>query len=858
MSPRELRADAPPRPHWVFFADRGSESAKESARFDAERALLHPRRLERLKRAFPEGPFLFENDLAVSPVRVSALVALGARVRHESRWLNAVSVVAEPEVLEAVAALPFVREVRPVARWRADSPEPEEAPPAPKAPADARSLFYGNSLTQLALIRADALQDSGYTGDGVLVAMFDSGFRKDHDAFRTTRMIAERDFVQHDGNTQNEVGDTPSQHNHGTGTWAVAGGYDPGQLIGFAFGAQYALAKTEDVRSETHVEEDNWVAAAEWADSLGADVISASLGYRDRFTGGDADYTYDDMDGRTTIVALGAREAIRRGICVVTAMGNEGPFSATLISPADVDSAVSVGAVDSGRQIAFFSSRGPSAYGLIKPEVCAHGVATLWANAAHPSYYGTASGTSLATPCMGGGVALLLEAHPEWSPGQVLAALRATSPLASAPDNTYGRGIADLVKASRWGGSRAPARRPWPFALISPTGGQTIEGCAPVFRWQPSRHGSGAAVTYRIEIDEDPGFGSPFVASGITGTAYVPTPDFDLSGKVHWRVIAVGPQGREREAYLPDSVVVGTPSIAVRLLSPVGGASLSATPDFLWGAWMLGDEADSIRSTVVFGLDRGLTSPVRVDVGSDTSFTAGAILPNEGRTHYWRIEAEAYGADAVCASAIDSFVSASYPPSAFDLVSPASGDTIRELPARFVWRSSSDPNPLDIISYEILLIPSSGDTFTVASADTSADVAGLRGTGDYTWSVEAVDRFGNRTPATESRPFRYEPDIAPVLALAPPRPNPFGPNALVPVTIPGEAGAAVTIRLRIYSSGGTLVRTLVDGPVGAGEQSFPWDGLDDAGRSVPSGVYYVRLEAPSGGAEEKIVRVATK
>src|SRR5439155_1218762 len=152
-------------------------------------------------------------------------------------------------------------------------------PTGPKpgqAPALDPPAGYGSSITQLSGINAKAAQDSGYTAAGVLVAMLDTGFNKAHNATVQLKRVAEYDFVFHDGETANQGNDVAAAWDHGTGTWSVLGGYYPNNLIGPAYNASFLLAKTEDVRTETPIEEDNWMAAVEWADSIGADVISSS------------------------------------------------------------------------------------------------------------------------------------------------------------------------------------------------------------------------------------------------------------------------------------------------------------------------------------------------------------------------------------------------------------------------------------------------------------------------------------------------------------------------------------------------------------------------------------------------------
>ena len=231
-------------------------------------------------------------DIPVYPAYVFALTRCGdSRVHRQSRWLNAVSITSSAEA--APRAFPvFLRascpagpdkRMRPIEPLRdlPDSHREGVYQPLGAAPGPVDSLelaFYGGSYQQLDQIQALALHRLGYTGAGVRVMMLDTGFRKDHPVFDCTNLIAEWDFVNEDGNTQNEGGDHGSQHNHGTGVWGVTGGYQPGSLIGPAFGAEFLLAKTEDLVREVHAEEDNYVAALEWGDSMGVDVTSASLG----------------------------------------------------------------------------------------------------------------------------------------------------------------------------------------------------------------------------------------------------------------------------------------------------------------------------------------------------------------------------------------------------------------------------------------------------------------------------------------------------------------------------------------------------------------------------------------------------
>ncbi|MFN3387104.1 MAG: S8 family serine peptidase, partial [Candidatus Thermochlorobacter sp.] len=304
------------------------------------------------------------------------------------------------------------------------------------------AIDYGQSLAQLALSNIPEVHQLGITGRGVLMANFDAGFGNlTHEAFRMLRVIARYDFVAN----RSELG----VHSHGTATMGVIAGYQPGRLIGVAFDAEYALARTEDVRSETPVEEDNWVAAAQWADSLGADIITSSLGYLD-FDPPFPPYRWQDMDGRTAISTRAAARAARLGIVVVNSAGNAGFVAApanTLSAPADADSIISVGAVNSAGVRAPFSSVGLTADGRIKPDVMAVGVSVFTTGLATSSSYVVANGTSFSCPIVAGVAALLLSANPALTPVQVRNILRQTASQSHAPNREMGWGIVNARAA---------------------------------------------------------------------------------------------------------------------------------------------------------------------------------------------------------------------------------------------------------------------------------------------------------------------------------------------------------------------------------------------------------------------------
>ncbi len=432
---------------WLFFTDKGLFSSKEFERA-ASSTFLSEKQLTRRKKTGLER--IVFADLPVYQNYIEQVKRLGARHRRSSKWLNAASFEVSIETLAQVMQLPFISSIEPIAIYKRSPVKVEKIKPQKYffQAQSADAINYGNSAFQLKQINVIAVHQRGYRGEGVTLAILDTGFRKSHDAFAAHyadgRLLAEYDFVFGDTNTANEAIDDPDQWNHGTYIWSAAGGQVDGTLYGPAFRANFLLAKTEDIRFENQVEEDNWVAAAEWADSLGADVLTSSVGYIDW-------YFYSDLDGETALITIAANIATFMGIVVCNAMGNMGPGEGTLIAPADAHNILSVGAVNSAGLIESFSSRGPTFDGRIKPEVCARG-RNVWSGSANSdSSYTSVSGTSLSTPLIAGAACLLVQARPNMPPEIIRQALLETANNADSANNTYGWGVIDLLEALTWG-----------------------------------------------------------------------------------------------------------------------------------------------------------------------------------------------------------------------------------------------------------------------------------------------------------------------------------------------------------------------------------------------------------------------
>ncbi len=421
--------------YWVFFRDKGITADQMSAALDmttdgfSERARI---RRERNHVRVNAG------DLPLCSEYVARVASSGAVVRHGSRWLNAVSAEVTPAQLSRIEALDCVIRVQKFRAIRATLPE--SAARLRRSATD--DPVYGPSFQQLALCRIPELHQRGLSGEGALICLLDTGYWLEHESLASVDIVATRDFLFNDEIVEDEPGqDSSGQHGHGTAVLSTIAGYRDSVLIGPAFGAHYALAKTEWGASEERFEEDAYVAAMEWADSLGADITSSSLGYI-------LWYQYADLNGRTAVTTLALVEAQRRGILCVTSAGNNRTDDWFYIgTPADADSILAAGAVDSVGVLAGFSSGGPTADGRIKPDVSAMGLGVFCASFSGVDQYWQLSGTSLSAPIVAGVAALIMEANPDWTAQDVRRAVKSTASVASSPNNEIGWGVVDAVAA---------------------------------------------------------------------------------------------------------------------------------------------------------------------------------------------------------------------------------------------------------------------------------------------------------------------------------------------------------------------------------------------------------------------------
>jgi serine protease AprX len=482
---------------WIYFRDKGPGKLRK---LEEARVTLNLKSLNRrLRHGFED--LVDEYDLPVYQSYVDSIKQYVCRIRHASRWLNAVSVEATSQSLEMVAQFRFVKKVEEVLAYAFRDPVIEKKKPVPQAPLAESIVFdYGASFSQVDQLNVPALHNMGYSGRGVLICMLDDGFNNlNHQALDHLDIIATRDFVNGDPYVFDEE-DQLGNGNHGTNTLGTIAGYEPGELIGPAFGASFLLGKTENSEWERHIEEDHWIAGAEWADTLGADIISSSLGYRDRFSQGEEDYSWQDMDGNTTVVAKGANIAASRGILIVNSAGNEGSSRSgqnTLVSPADGDFVLAAGAVNFQGIRVNFSSVGPTADGRIKPDVMAMGEMVYSAATTDIDEYKFVDGTSFACPLVAGVAALILEINPSWTNQDIMTAMKSTASQSESPDNRYGWGIVDAQKAAFYPLKSIHAPHLFTVSRVENNYGFFIQYMDQL-AWAPNSRNGDQIVSYRV------------------------------------------------------------------------------------------------------------------------------------------------------------------------------------------------------------------------------------------------------------------------------------------------------------------------------------------------------------------------
>ncbi|NOS85829.1 MAG: S8 family serine peptidase [Ignavibacteria bacterium] len=429
---------------WVYFKDKGPNAM---AKLSNPLAIVSQRSLDRRSKVKPAGGLLDYTDIPLYGEYVSSVASNVVKVRHQVKWLNCMSVEVNREQVNIISNMDHVKGIELVEKFKRIPENPEissDVSPVFINPNDdplADTLTYGtgNAVTQITQIKVNLVHNLGIKGQGVMIASFDAGFSNlTHEAFTTYPMKIQSTY-DFQNNTPSLTG-----HSHGTATLCLTGGYKPGKMVGPAYGSTFILGRTEVDPTERPVEMDNWIRAADWADSLGADIITSSLGYLD-FDPGYTSYTWQDMNGNTLPITIAADLAVNKGIIVSNSAGNNGSSTHnTLGGPADGDSVLTVGAVNSSGNRVSFSSIGPTTDNppRIKPDVMAMGSGNYYASTTGNNY-SSGDGTSFSCPLTSGVCALVLSANKNLTPLQVMGILKKFASNSSSPNNNMGWGIID-------------------------------------------------------------------------------------------------------------------------------------------------------------------------------------------------------------------------------------------------------------------------------------------------------------------------------------------------------------------------------------------------------------------------------
>jgi len=497
--------------------------------------------------------------------------AAGARLRVHSRWLHALGADVPTAALRQVARDALLRRIQPAGRWR-PLPGPDAATVGAAAtdtcPA-AGDPTYGPSEMPYRQLDLRPLADAGYDASGVRVAILDGGFNTADPAFAGVTVTAQHDFVFGDSVVRDEPNDQPGAQFHGTAVWSLFAGRVTGRLRGIAPGAAYLLAKTEDVRSETRIEELNYVQALEWADSIGVDIVSSSLGYL-RFDDGFT-YTPADLNGHVAVTTVAAESAAAHGVLVATAAGNAGPSFRTLVTPGDADSVITVGAEDSLGTLAGFSSRGPTADGRVKPDLTAPGVQVCALSG--PNMVRRLNGTSFATPLVAAAAALLKQLHPALGPGALRGALAAYAANRAAPDSLRGWGRPDVA---------ASAVFPTGVTPLTPAG-PALASMTPYFSWSVDVPPPFATpITYRLRVARDSGLKYLVVDTLTTTTSYTLRRPLKPGRPLFWRVDATAATGGTATSGAVGPLVVPPWANLTSFSAPGGLNTADPQPTFTW------------------------------------------------------------------------------------------------------------------------------------------------------------------------------------------------------------------------------------------------------------------------------------
>jgi subtilisin family serine protease len=638
---------------WVFLHP-------DSARSDSPAAISPAAAAARRARGIP----IFDNDRPLPRALVNRIARTGALIRQESRWLRAVSVDADRAALARLVELSPVISIQPVGSFAPAGGTGLFAAAGAAAQGEVfDSMFYGPNFAQMRMLGVPAAHASTFTGKNVVVAILDGGFETRHEVFAGRTVEAARDFINGDAIVYDQPSDArPGEARHGTQVWSLIGGFRPGSIVGPGYDARFILAKVDAVDSvDTRADEDRWIAAVEWADSLGARLIASALTFRDHYTDRPP-IPFDSLNGDDTRITRMADEAARRLIVLVTAMGDGGPGAGSLATPADGDSVIAVGAADTLRRPASFptgeaTGEGPTADGRRKPEVLAPGTRLFAASSlALNGYDGSLFGTSYATALMAGASASFMEAWSSFTPAAVRSALMLAGDRSRAADNQAGSGVPDLASAILFPNGLTPV------SILPIDLGNAVTSIVPAVAWTGTTHPLMGPVRYRVEFARDSLFQNIFFTDTVTAaSALTVRRAVRPATTAWWRVIGTDSADRHevRRASRPFGPFSVPRWVRLTVPDPSQVTQTTLSPEFRWTPLLAPQPIGPLLYDLeIRSFDTGeLAVPAIRGLQVATHRLTQTLLPN--RAYRWRVIARTQTGQADTVESTNAFLVAS-------------------------------------------------------------------------------------------------------------------------------------------------------------------------------------------------------
>lgn len=392
---------------WVYLKDK---------RDDIGQIYVSPKTLENRRLLGLE--LLQYTDMPVTSEYIKQLKQ-HAIMACQSKWLNAVSMLGTSEDIAQIMKIPFVDRVEFIRT------------PLMYAGKDAPPRIDDYAITQ---INGRVFKKRHLSGSGISIGIIDGGFLgadvnpELQQFFKKKKVKAVRDFVD-DSRKDFYKGDEAAVGHHGANVCMLM----VGKTMGIARNSELYLARTEDQKNESAVEEDYWIEALEWMDSLGVRVVNSSLGYSLDFDNQSENHKPEDMDGKTCPISKAAQiGAEQKGMTIVVSAGNEGrnKLWGTVTAPADARAVISVGATDKLFLKRDVSSFGPPGLPYLKPDLACYSM----------------GGTSFSAPIITAMIACIIQKKPSLKNTEIAEILKKASNLYPFGNNFIGYGVPDAEK----------------------------------------------------------------------------------------------------------------------------------------------------------------------------------------------------------------------------------------------------------------------------------------------------------------------------------------------------------------------------------------------------------------------------